>query len=296
MKANPIICIVLCSVASIAMIGSPSARASINSYNWISAVARNDYDSFFGGYVTGYTENTTASLVVSVSNDFSGYQANVSAVKVGFDWGTNFSSSECSIDNPFAIPGYQSHVFTIDFTVPSAVFASNLVTHGYTIYVERVNSTTGNKGVIGTWTQSGSGFVVFSVDQAAAREYKRELEAYPTSNIYGIPFLTANARLLYEQSSVAKTLAGEAYGRGDFGSAKTYYSSSLSYIEQAWSNETDKWSTFENAIANLLNGGGNLLSMQGYAWVIFAIGFFIISIGVLVRLTRRRAPALPKPP
>jgi hypothetical protein len=67
-----------------------------------------------------------------------------------------------------------------------------------------------------------------------------------------------------------------------------YYKDSLDYIEQAWSNETDKWSTFENSLVDLLKGGGNLLTFQGYAWLLFGIGFLIISIGALIYLSRKR--------
>ena len=296
MKITAITCIVLCAFVLVAAIVVPVAKASINNYNWIATAVRNEYDDFYGSYVTGYEENTSAFLVVSVSNDVYIGQLNVSAVKVGFDWGVNYSSSECSIDNPFGIASSQSHVFTINFTVPSALFASNLVTHKYTIYVENVNSTTGNKRVIGSWIQDGSGFAVFSADQAAAHEYKQELDAYPTSNFNGIPFLTANARQLLQQSNVAKTLARNSYMQGDFGKAKTYYNNSLDSIQQAWSNETAKWSTFEDAIADILKGGGNLLMMQGYAWLIFAVGFLIMSIGVLIYLARKRTPPPPKLP
>jgi len=62
--------------------------------------------------------------------------------------------------------------------------------------------------------------------------------------------------------------------------ARAYYKNSLDYIQQAWSNETAKWSTFEDAIASILQGGDNLLSMHGYAWLIFAVGY----------LSRKRTP------
>jgi len=287
-------CIILCAVVLTAALSMPVARASINNYNWISTAVRNEYDDFYGSLVTAYEENTSAFLVVSVSNDYYVSQLNVSAVKVGFDWGVNYSSSECSIDNPFGIASFQSHVFTINFMVPSALFASNLVTHSYTIYVESVNSTTGPKGMTISWTMNGSGFAVFSTDQAAANQYKKEVEAYPTTNFNGIPFLTANARQLLQQSNVAKALASDSYMRGDFSTAAADYKSSLDSIQQAWSNETAKWSTFEDAIASILQGGGNLLTMQGYAWLIFAVGFLIMSIGVLIYLSRRRTP--PPPP
>jgi hypothetical protein len=290
MKTTVKMCMVLCAVGLAMALSMPPARASINNYNWISTAVRNEYDNFYGSYVTAYEENTQAFLAVSVSNDLHPSQLNVSAVKVGFDWGVNYSSSECSIDNPFGIANSQSYVFTVNFTVPSALFASNLVTHSYTIYVESVNSTAGPKGIVTSWTMRGSGFALFSTDQAAAHEYAREIDAYPTTNVNGIPFLTANARQLLQESNVAKTLGSDDYMRGDFSDAVAYYKSSLDFIQQAWSNETSKWSTFEDAIANILQGGGNLLMMQGYAWLIFAVGFLIMSIGVLVYLTRRRTP------
>jgi len=287
-------CIVLCAAVFVAALNMPLARASINNYNWISTAVRNEYDSFYGSYVTAYEENTSAFLVVSVSNDLHDGQLNVSTVKVGFDWGVNYTSSECSADNPFGIASSQSHVFTTNFTVPSALFASNLVTHSYTIYVESVNSTTGPKGIVTSWTMNGNGFAVFSTDQAAAHEYEQEVDAYPTTNFNGIPFLTANARQLLQESNVAKTLATNSYARGDFSKAATYYKNSLTSIQQAWSNETSKWSTFEDAIADILHGGGNLLTMQGYAWLIFAVAFLIMSIGVLIYLARKKPP-LPPP-
>lgn len=295
MKIAPIACIVFLVLLLIPAIAMPVAKASIDNYNWIATTVRNEYDNFYGAYVTGYEENTSALLVVSVSNDLFLVPLNVSAVKVGFDWGMNYSSTECSIDDPYLIASQQSHVFTVTFTVPSVLLASDLVTHKFTIYVENVNSTTGNKHITNTWDQDGSGFAVFSTDQAIAKQYKQQLDAYPTNNFNGIPFLTANARQLLQQSNLAKTLASNSYTRGDFSQARNYYNTSLTYMQQAWSNETAKWSTFEDAIASLLQGGGTLLMMQGYAWLIFALGFLIMSIGVLIYLARKRTQ-IPPPP
>jgi hypothetical protein len=292
-KVTSALCIAVCAIVLVAVLTVPVGRASINNYNWIGTVVRNQYDSFYGTPVTAYEENTSAFLVVGVSNDYFINQLNVSAVKVGFDWGINYSSSECSTANPFLIASGQSHVFTINFTVPSALFASNLMTHGYTIYVESVNSTTGPKAIVSSWTMNGNSFAVFSTDQASAYGYEKQLNAYPTSN-NGIPFLTANARQLLQESNVAKTLASASYSQGDFSAAASYYKSSLNSLQQAWSNETSKWSTFEDAITSILQGGGNLLTMQGYAWLIFAIGFLIMSLGVLIYLARKRT--VPPPP
>jgi hypothetical protein len=298
MRRTILVCMMLYSLILISAVRMPAAQASINNYNWIGAVVRNSYDTFYGTTVTAYEEETAANLVVNVYNEYSGTPINVSAVKVGFDWGTNYTSSECSTDTPFVISSLQSHVFTINFTLPSTSFTSNLVVHSYTIYVEHVNSTSGNKRIVGAWTQIGSGFAVFSSDQKNAYNYRKEVEAYPSTPSGGIPFLTAEARELILRSSVAKSVASDSYLRGDFSSASNYYSDSLTFMQQAYSNETEKWSTFENALADILKGSGNLLTFQGYAWLLFGTGFLLVSIGVLVYLARKRPEpktSLPSP-
>ncbi len=274
----------------------PVAHASINNYNWIGPITRNSYDVFYGTSITAYEENTTANLVVSVSNDYHNAQLNVSAVTVGFDWGTNYTSAECSTNSPFVVASLESHVFSIDFTVPSALFVSNLVVHSYTIYVEHVNSTSGNKAIVGGWTVTGDSFAVFTSDQKDAYTYKTEVDAYPSTPIGGVPFLTAEARELIVESSVAKSIASDLYMRGDFNSAKQNYLNSLNFVQQAYSNETDKWSTFENAFVNILNGGSTLLAFQGYAWLLFGIGFLFMGIGVLIYLARKKPQSKPNLP
>src|SRR4030042_3763925 len=143
-------------------------------------MAHNSYDDFYGASVTGYEENTTAILVVNVYNAYHVVQVNVSKVTVGFDWGVNYTSS---IADPYAIQPFESHVFTVTFTVPSVLMASNFVTHSYVIYVEHVNSTAGFKELVSAWTRSDDGFVVFSSDQADARNFRDQANAYPTTSI-----------------------------------------------------------------------------------------------------------------
>jgi len=290
MKKASVIFVLLCSLILFSAFTLRDAHASITNYNWINTLVHNSYDEFYGTSVTGYEENTTANLVVNVYNDFFGFQVNVSKVAVGFDWGGgNYTSSDCSSTNPYAILPYESHVFTVTFTAPSVLMASNFVTHSYVIYVEHVNSTTGNNELVNFWTRSDDGFVVFSSDQADARSLRDQINAYPsTTSINGIPILTANARELIVQSGVAETMANNYYRQGDFTNAKTYYQNSLSNLQQAFSSDTDTMSSIESSLANLLSSGGNLLMFQGYAWLMIAIGFLLMGIGVLVYLVRKR--------
>lgn len=301
LKRKIVIVGILCILVLVLTANAPSVHASITNWNWIGAVTKGTFDDFYGVPITAYEENTTAIFVLNVYNDYTfafANQINVSAVKVGFDWGQNYTSSECSITDPFVIPLYQSHLFTVTFTVPSVLVASNFVTHSYTAFVEQVNSTSGAQQMITpTWTQSGSGFAVFSSDQTDAYESREQIDAYPsTTTIGGLPILTAQARELIVQSTVAKTLADNYYMQGDFSSAKQYYGNSLNYIQEAFSNETQQWTSIENSLTNLINGGSSLLMFQGYAWLLFGFGFLLMGIGVLIYLARKRTPPRTNPP
>jgi hypothetical protein len=288
MKKTRIVYVILCTLILFSAVTLRGTHASITNYNWIGTMARNSYDDFYGEYVTGYEENTTANLVVNVYNDYFGVQVNVSKVTVDFDWGANYTSSDCSSAEPYAIKPYESHVFSITFTVPSVQMASNFVTHSYVIYVEHVNSTTVPNELVSSWTRNDDGFAVFSSDQADARNFRDQVNAYPSTSINGIPIITAKARQLITQSGAAETLAGNYYRQGDFTNAKKYYGDSLNNLQQAFSNDTDTMSSIENSLAGLLNSGGSLLMFQGYAWFLIAIGFLLMGIGVLVYLIRKR--------
>ena len=286
MKKVATTCIVLYTIMLITTSIIPAAKASISSHNWIGALMRNSYDSFYGTYITAYEGGTTARLVVNVYSDYwymgEYSQVNVSAVIVGFEWGENFSSTEASLLDPWEIPYGESHVFTLTFTVPSASVVSNFVTHSYTIYVEHVDGPNGT--IVDTWTTYGSGFAVFSSNQADAFIAKRELESYPYMYI---PFFTATARDLATQSSVAKSMGYNDYVAGNFGSAETHYENALLLLQKAYSNETERWGAFEDTFEGLLKGAENLLVYQGYTWLIIGIGFFLMGIGVVVYLVRK---------
>jgi hypothetical protein len=254
-----------------------SAHADVPSRNWIDPLIKGEYDQFYGGYETGYETGATATLVVNVRNLRSD-NMNVSAVIVGFDWGQNFSSTEVSEDNPFSIEPGKSHVFTITFAVPNTTLASNLVTHGYTIYAEDVNATgPGPKRQLNSnwpWA-TGSDFVVLSSDQATVKNLVREIGKYTGYTF----FLSAKGReLFYAAQGAANDQGYNAYTRGDFSGAVTYYQEALTDYQNAWSNETE----FETSLKSFVDTGQNALNMVGLGYVLFGVGLLLIGIGVLV--------------
>lgn len=285
MKRLSIFGIIVCTVCLIAVSTAPAANASISDWTWISALTRNTFDPFYGETVTGYQEGTTATLIVSVYNNFPGsHPVNISAVIVSFDWGQNYTSTEVSSTAPFVLDYHDSHVFTVTFTMPNTTTVSNYVTHGYTIYAEHVNSTTGPKRIVDFWSQSASGFAILSADQADSKKALDQLEAYPSMSL---PFFTAGARELLTESAIARSMGDTQYRAGNFANAKTSYQNALNLVQNAYSNETKRWGSFEDAFQGLISGTQSLVVNQGYAWLLFGVAFLLMGIGAIVYLVRK---------
>jgi FlaG/FlaF family flagellin (archaellin) len=277
--------ILLSTICLLAASVAPAANASIGSFTWIGPVAKNTYDSFYGTTVTGYEEGTAATFVVNVNNNYPGGDPiNLSAVKLSFDWGQNYTSTETSLTSPYVLDYGESHVFTITFTVPNASIVNNFVTHGYTIYAEHVNSTTGPKRIVSWWDESYTGFAVLSQDQADAKLALKDLDAYPPMTL---PFFTARARELLTESSIAESRGNTEYAAGNFATAKTNYQNALNLLQNAYSNETDRWGSIENTLQGLLSGAQSMLVNQGWAWLLFGIAFLLMGIGAIVYLVRK---------
>ena len=287
MKKCNVMLSVLLALILVTSVGS--ANASISSWNWIAPLVKGDYDSFYGTTITGYQSGTAATLVVNVWNHM-GIVMNVSAVKVWFDWGENFTSTDVSETNIHSIDPGTAHVFTVTFTIPGISVATNLVTHSYRIYVEDVNATTGPLLQLNNNSPRSDGnFAVLSDAQAEFVGLGRELQKYQPS-----PFLlTAKGRELVQQAIGSRTEGSSAYMRGDFSGAVIEYQNALSLMKNAVSNETSTISGFENALMNMVNGAQNALNMMGYGYTLFGIGFLLMGIGALVYLARKSGT--PKP-
>lgn len=268
------------------------AHASITGHNWFGAVIKDQTDSFLGYVSAGYRAGSSARLVVNVNNHLTNRQMNISAVKVWFDWGINYTSTEANITNVYVIPTGTSHLFTVTFTVPDTTIASNLVKHSYKIYVEDVNATSGSKKQLNSnGPLDGSNFAVLSDAQATAIETNREIDKYSG---YGM-FITAKGRELSLIASGTRNLGYNAYQRGDFSGAAANYQEALKLYQYAWSNETDSVSGFEQAFKDLMISGQGTLNMVGLGYITFGIGWVFIGIGVIIYAVRKpKAPAAPQ--
>ncbi|MCL6577915.1 MAG: hypothetical protein K6T73_00825 [Candidatus Bathyarchaeota archaeon] len=257
-------------------------QAHISSHNWIDAMLKDENDSFLGLVSAGYKTGSTAILKVNVYNHLSDTM-NITAVYVGFDWGINYSSTEVNLTELLIYrlaPG-MSHVFTITFTVPDTTVASNIVKHSYTIYVEDVNAVGTNLG--SNSPQGGSNFAVLSDEQADAIELRREINKYLSSYL----FFTAKARELSLMAGGAKSMADNDYQKGRFSDAVSNYQEALSHYQDAWSSETESVLGFEKAFEDILTNGAGAITMVGWGYVIFGLGWVFIGIGIIIYAVRK---------
>jgi len=272
-----------------------TVKADIISSRWL-GYAYSDQDSFHRASVIAYEFNTTAILDITVFNDYvADKPVNISAVKVGFDWGQNYTSSQTSINNPYVIPWHESRVITVSFKIPSQTEVSNLYMYSYKVYLEHVNSTTGAKKIIGSETMfGGTNFVVYSADQVEAQKTKIIVQGIQAMTSPS-DFNSTKARLLWMKAENETFVAGMLYGKGDFAGAKNHYMTALSLTNQALAAEEAKGGGFDDAqvrvlqaqansleaSANYLNGLSNMWVLIGVAAVLFALGYIIRGLGAL---------------
>jgi len=270
------------ALISIVMITSKLAEASITGTPlWTNPTRRNYSDGYYGAVNVAYDQGATAVLLVMIRNN-RGIDAYFN-VRVKMDWATsNATSADVMIKDG------DTYAFEVQIPIPSSV--SNLYAHTYTIY-SMYRPGPGND-----WTTDdvdfGSGFVVYSPDQSAANLLIMELNAYPAYSF--APFLSsAKAKELITNASLERNLGDQSYARADFTGARAHYQNALDNTGEAFAADTDYLSGFESAVVGLVSAGQSFLSFQGWAYLVAAIGFLFMGIGVIVYLIRRSKPTAP---
>lgn len=274
-KIATLLCLALILSGIISSTIIAPAKASIQAYNWIGAEYRG-YDSFYGTDITAFETGSTATLTVSVYNDFWpdwwGWYLpiNVSKVMVSFDWGTNYTSTEANEANPALLKILEARTFKISFTVPSESVVSNLVTHSYTIRIEHINS---QGDLVGTWTTYGFDFAVYLNDQTTAQRSHRILTTIFNASTASLP--SDSRKLLMKARN--QTAVGEIYyGLGNFVQSKQEFESALNTANNALSIEP---SDFDQSKMNFYNS----FSIISWAFLLIGIGTILIGIGTIIR-------------
>jgi len=275
-----------------------TARADVTSYFW-QAPTFSGHDSFYGAFydIYGYETGSTATLIVSVENDYreAGVPKtiNISAVGVRFDWNDAYNSTECNLDDPVALEFGNMRTFAVSFSVPSIDEATNQYLHGYIVYVEHVNSTTGPKEVVEVWEDSNMrfpDFAVYSSEQADAQDLAQMLDALPVPT-----FTSARANLLVYKAQNETSHGDRLYKRGDFNESKGHYGAALSFYSEAFVAEEEYGVKLEDldiataeaevkyfeSLGAAVAGLPVMFSLFGVSAVLFGIGYIIKQLGTL---------------
>jgi len=270
----------LALVALIALTAVGPVNAMILDHNWTNPLRRDFSDDYLGSVDVAYGRGSTANLIINIRNNrvFDAYFT----VRVQMSW---TSENVTATPSEYKILEGESHIFEAAISIPSDV--SNLYKHSYTIY-SLWRAAPGD-----AWStdevETRGDFAVYSSEQSQINTIRLTLNAYPYWS--PVPFLTsASARELMINASIHESLGEQSYSRGDFAGALDHYNTALSATEDAFAADTEYASSIGDALVAVMNAGQTYLSMQGYAYILAAIGFLLIGIGGIIYLIRRSKP------
>jgi len=294
------------------------AQAHINQWTWLPP-----YVSKVDGSYVIYKHGSTAQLEVPVYNDIAGatYGLNVSKVIISFDWGGVSSNKTLDFSaSPVKIKWHETYTFTVSFLANATEAVSSAWQHIYTIYVENVNVTGASLTPLSrSWDYFGGSnrwkYIVYSTNQSDALDLQTKYSSYVSS--YPLTYFTdADARQLAGQAQIEGSIASNDYtNRQNYDSANTRYQTALNLYSEALTAEKKYKTAIQNASLNttlttnaaaLIEANAAMVEAeaarneayaalieanaalnQSYAWILFGIGFVIISTGVLMYLVKK---------
>jgi hypothetical protein len=256
-------------------------------------------DPYYNQTVYAYRTGTTAVLAVAVTNASSTKGAsnviNVTNVGITFDWGQTFNSTQASEAKPIPVSSAVRVIF-VNFTVPDTSIASNLYRHYYTVTVnyKSANRTNTFQTLRGSFQLSAQNFVIYSGDQADARNLKNVYNSFPAFR-FTPNNMSAQAQILLDQATNESRTGDGYYAAGNFAAAKQSYSNAVNDVNLALSDEQSYLTMIQGlqtsqiqAEINSLNAMTSFFNGLSTMWVLFGIGWVLLSIGYIVKWLRKR--------
>lgn len=289
-------------------------RASTIGGAWVGP-AFSGYDPYYRASIIGYVASTNWNFSFSWMNDV-GMPINISAVRVYFDWGKNYTTSYSTINQ--VMPG-MTQTFTVYNATPPIAEAPELWTHQYYVYIDYVNNTVTPYQVIGSYQMvHGYYFAVLSADHLDCLNLWSKLDNVYWFTSSGMPAATSAATLygptditsvyiMFEKAHMEFTLGEDILAAGVFGEAKTHltnadtmYSQALdtwnlrgTAIEDASLNNTIAQTNLYNAQADATRKSGDASLVNAYGFLLFGLGWTFIGLGVIVYSLRKPKTAPP---
>jgi len=296
-KIAVILCFVILSLPALALIAPAEAvipPPPTYHFEWVNPTYEG-VDPYFGFYIVGYLENKNWNFTLSYRNtDLN--PLNVSAIRVYFNWGKNYTHSFAT---PLQIMPSATQIFNVYNMTPATTEVSELWTHYYYVYIDRVNSTAPPYEQLDPILVTlGTNFTVLSADHLACLEVFTKLGIssvdggsmlpwLPSTNITRVQVLIAQLRMELNQGL-------QSYWAGKFSNAKTYlqntqdlYDELLNTLDDKGTAMEDATLTYKEAQTNYYNALGDSSKINACGWLLFGLGWMFIGLGLIIYAARK---------
>lgn len=288
-KIALLLCLLSISLATVALVTTVDAQPSTH-FAWIEP-SYSGYDQYYRDTIVGYLTGVTWNFSLSWTNYY-GDPINVSAIRVYFDWGKNYTHT---FSPPIQMMPDTVQVFNIGETTPAVAEAPELWTHYYWVYIHHVNSTTGPTSE--PWTiptvASGDNFAVLSEDHFEClnlyTKYSMMFGALSAMQVSDFPTDITAAQINFTMAQMEFEVGSEVFSAGMFGSAKTHLQRGDTYFNDAMNSWATKGTAIEDAAlantkseTNYNNALANSSLVNAYGWLLFGLGWTFIGLGAII--------------
>jgi hypothetical protein len=288
-KIALLLCLLSISLATTALVTTVDAQPSTH-FAWIEP-SYSGYDQYYRDTIVGYLTGVTWNFALSWTNYY-GDPINVSAIRVYFDWGKNYTHA---FSPPIQIMPEAVYVFNIGNTTPTVAETPELWTHYYWVYMHHVNSTTGptSEPWIMSSVASGDNFAVLSEDHFEClnlyTKYGTMFDGFSAMQVSDFPTDITAAQINFTMAQMEFEQGSEVFSAGMFGSARTHLQRGDTYFNSAMNAWATRGTAIEDAaLANTkseTNYNNSLASsalVNAYGWLLFGLGWTFIGLGVII--------------
>jgi len=287
-KLTATICLLMLSLVTFALVAQTKAVAP-PTFAWVEPDYKGTDVSISGDpEVVGYRENTNWTFTMSWTNNIYVYQINISAIRIYFSWGKNYTHNFAT---PVTVESGQTRTFTITDVTPNVTDTSELWYHSYYVYIHHVNSTTAPMGEVAPPINpyNGSYFMVLSGDHLDCLDLWSRLNSIslPSSDIAKVQVLKIKAEMEFD-------LGTSTLEKGVYGQAKTHLQIAEDLYNEALTTWDERGTAMEDADMNFTKSEtaynyalANAANVNAYGWLLFGLGWTFIGLGVIIYGLRR---------
>jgi hypothetical protein len=295
-KIAAILCLLILPLISLALI-APAKAADGSPYGWVDpAYVGQDvyYDTNIVGYLTGTNWNFTFSWY-----NYYGYQINVTAIRMYFSWGKNYSSTYTT---PLALASGVTQIFNLNNVTPTLLEAPEQIgPYSYSVYIHNVNSTNGELQPINP-INAGS-FAVLSADHLACLNLWAKYNMFfgdglsmmlPQGGMFPFGANITEVQVLFTRAMFELEQGSLIFEAGVFGAAKTHLQTGDTYFSDALTAWNDRGTAIEDADlaykeaqTTYYTALGDANKMNAYGWILFGLGWMFIGLGIIIYAFRK---------